>query len=169
MNISSTGSHQRPDPAEFFKKADTDGSGGISKDEFKTMLENGPQKAPGTSDAQAPDIDKMFAETDSDGDGQISSTENEAAMRAHHHHGGKSASGMNGSADMLGSILDTLKQQDDGQDVSLSDDQRKALEQLIAEMRGGQNLYNARGTAESANTSDTCNNNGTVSLFDTTA
>lgn len=169
MNISSTGSHHRPDPAEFFKKADADSSGGISKDEFKTMMENGPRKTSGAADAKAPDFDAMFAETDTDGDGQISSAENEAAMQAHHSRGGNSAGGMNGSSGMLGSIMDTLKQQDDGQEVTLSDDQRKALEQLIAEMRGGQNLYNSQGTAESANSSDACNSDGTVSLFDTTA
>lgn len=110
MNLSSLGSGQmsRPDPAEFFKKADTDGSGGISKEELATALKNGPQRADGTQ--KTPDVDKIFAEVDTDGDGQISETENTAHMesmaKGHGPHGGGP---MKGSSDQFAKLIQELK------------------------------------------------------------
>ena len=158
MNISSaSGHHHRPDPAEFFKRADADGSGGISKDELKTMLENGPQKMSG---AQAPSVDELFAAADTDGDGSISQSENEAAMKSMRpQHEGRSHS-FSGSTEMLDSILNTLKSQDDGKDTSLTSDQRKLIEQLVTEMKNNGSAYNAQGTPP---------DNGSPGLFGITA
>jgi Ca2+-binding EF-hand superfamily protein len=61
----------RPDPQDFFKKVDSDGSGGISQAELKTLAEN-LQKING----KALDVgDEAFSTYDSDGDGALSSDE----------------------------------------------------------------------------------------------
>jgi len=61
----------RPDPQDFFKKVDSDGSGGISQAELKTLADN-LQKINGkTLDVS----DEEFSTYDSDGDGALSSDE----------------------------------------------------------------------------------------------
>jgi Ca2+-binding EF-hand superfamily protein len=61
----------RPDPQDFFKKVDSDSSGGISQAELKTLSDN-LQKINGkTLDAS----DEEFSTYDSDGDGALSSDE----------------------------------------------------------------------------------------------
>ncbi len=64
---------QPPDPAEMFKKADTNGDGAISKTEFKNV---------GPGDASDDQVDEMFSSIDTDGNGSISEAENAAAMNA---------------------------------------------------------------------------------------
>lgn len=62
-----------------FSKLDTDGSGGLSKSEFQTMIDNGPGRrggVSGTSDTSS--TDELFSKLDSDGDGSVSQTELEA-------------------------------------------------------------------------------------------
>ena len=81
MSISSISGNGSTDiarmAASFFKKADINNDGGISKDELKTMLANGPGgKKNGTAD-----IDKVFAEADANGDGKIDQTENENQLK----------------------------------------------------------------------------------------
>jgi hypothetical protein len=77
MSISSIGSTDIAQMASsFFKKADVNSDGGISKDELKTMLANGPGGKDGTAD-----VDKIFAEADANGDGKIDETENENQLK----------------------------------------------------------------------------------------
>jgi hypothetical protein len=55
----------------LFKKADTNGDGGIDKTELNTMMANGPGGTKGTTD-----IDTIFSQADSNSDGKIDQTEN---------------------------------------------------------------------------------------------
>ena len=159
MTIQPSGGHGRPDPAEFFKRADTDNSGGISKDELKAAL----QKSSKTPDGQAPDVDQLFAAADQDGDGQISEAENTEAMQAMrgHHHGHRAASsdGFVGSSDALNAILETLRKQDNGENASLTDEQRKAVEQFLTDLKST-GLYTAQGKNDCS---------GSASLFGSSA
>lgn len=78
-NTSETSSlqqNQRPDPQDFFKKVDTDGSGGISKDELKVLADNMQKMTGQTLDAS----EEAFASYDSNGDGSLSADELKAAM-----------------------------------------------------------------------------------------
>ena len=92
MSISGIGSQSGFDPsqmaAQFFKKADVNGDGGIDKAEFKTMLSQGPGGQTGTMDT-----DKIFSEIDADGNGTISQAENENAMKKMGGQGGAPPSG----------------------------------------------------------------------------
>ena len=77
MEISGIGSSFDPAQmaANFFKKADANGDGGIDKSELKAALSSGPNGG-----KAAENIDSVFAEADSDGDGKINQTENTAQM-----------------------------------------------------------------------------------------
>jgi Ca2+-binding EF-hand superfamily protein len=71
-------------PKDVFASADTDGSGGLSLDEFKAAA--AAHVPPG---AQAPDDDTLtarFKAMDKDGDGTLSQDEMKAAHRHHHAH-----------------------------------------------------------------------------------
>jgi Ca2+-binding EF-hand superfamily protein len=61
----------RPDPKEFFSKVDSDGSGGISQAELKTLSENLEKISGKPLDAS----DEAFSIYDSDGDGSLSADE----------------------------------------------------------------------------------------------
>jgi hypothetical protein len=96
------------DPAEFFKKADTDGSGGISKSELAAMLKNAP-KPDGMAGVEAPsgangadNIDEIFALVDTDDDGQISAAENKAHMEEMAKNGPGKPESMSGAAERKG-------------------------------------------------------------------
>jgi Ca2+-binding EF-hand superfamily protein len=68
----------------FFASADTDGSGGLSFDEFKTAAaSNAPQGASAPSDDQ---LKAIFDKLDTNGDGTVSQDELKAAHKGHHHH-----------------------------------------------------------------------------------
>lgn len=72
-----------PSLSDMFAKADTDGSGGLSFDEFKAAA------PPGLSGGSAASDDKLkalFSSLDTDGDGTISQDEMKAAHAHHHHH-----------------------------------------------------------------------------------
>lgn len=101
----SSGAPQPMDPSEFFKKADADGSSGISKSELAAMLKNGPNGGTGNSS----DIDKIFSETDTDGDGQISEAENKKHMEEMAKNGPSQPSSMNGSSEAFGKFVEALK------------------------------------------------------------
>ncbi len=61
----------RPDPQDFFKKVDSDSSGGISQTELKTLSDNLQKMTGKTLDAS----DEAFSSYDSNGDGSLSSDE----------------------------------------------------------------------------------------------
>ena len=65
---------------QLFKKADVDGSGGISKDELKAIVES--RSTGATHSSQGPSIDELFSMIDTDGNGAISEAENDAQMKA---------------------------------------------------------------------------------------
>jgi len=111
----STAMPQRPDPAEFFKKADTDGSGGISKTELAEMLKNAP-KPQGSSDAQAPNVDEIFSQVDTDGDGEISEAENKTHMEEMAKNGPKAPMEMSGSSQAFDQFVEALKSSDISED-----------------------------------------------------
>jgi Ca2+-binding EF-hand superfamily protein len=71
-----------PDPSTIWqsllKKADKNGDGKISKEEF---MANAPQ---GANDPKAADL---FKQIDTNGDGFIDETESKAALKKMHHHG----------------------------------------------------------------------------------
>ena len=73
MEISSISSSMNFDSTSLFTKWDTDGSGGIDKDEFLANV----KRMDGDTDEK---LEKMFEETDTDGDGIISQAENDAVM-----------------------------------------------------------------------------------------
>jgi len=73
-SVGNDGSHHGPQ--DFFKKVDSDGSGGVSKDELATMAEN-LQKMTGQSLTVDNDT---FAAADSDGDGSLNADELQSFM-----------------------------------------------------------------------------------------
>jgi Ca2+-binding EF-hand superfamily protein len=93
MSVSSIGGSGGFDPVrmadEFFKKADSNGDGGIDKAELKTMISQGPGGG---------DVDKAFAEADTDGDSMINQAENEDHLKKigeeMQAHAGKAGGGM---------------------------------------------------------------------------
>ena len=108
----STGNPQPLDPSEFFKKADTDGSGGISKSELAAVLKKGPQSSTSStssSSVSSDDVDKIFAEVDTDGDGEISEAENDKHMEEMAKNGPSQPSSLNGSSDAFNQFVDALK------------------------------------------------------------
>ena len=74
MGISSISNNMSFDPSAMFKKLDTDGDGGVTKEEFLANI----KKQDGDTDEK---LAKMFEETDTDGDGVITEAENEAMMQ----------------------------------------------------------------------------------------
>jgi Ca2+-binding EF-hand superfamily protein len=73
-------------PQSLFASADTDGSGGLSIDEFKaSVTQNLPDGATAPNDDQ---LQSAFNKIDTNGDGQLSQSELKAAHHGHHHHGG---------------------------------------------------------------------------------
>lgn len=74
MGISSISNNMSFDPSAMFKKLDTDGDGGVTKEEFLANI----KKQDGDTDEK---LTKMFEETDTDGDGVITEAENEAIMQ----------------------------------------------------------------------------------------
>lgn len=127
---------QRPDPAEFFKKADADADGKISKTELAAMLKNKP-KVNGVSSTSSVDstsstdeIDKIFAEVDTDGDGSISEAENKAHMEQMAKNGPKKPNDMSGSSQAFDQFVEALKTSN----VS-SDDLTKLLNQWVTQLK----------------------------------
>jgi Ca2+-binding EF-hand superfamily protein len=73
-----------PPSSGLFASADTDGSGGLSFDEFKAdVTRHLPAGATAPTDDQ---LQSIFGKLDKDGDGQISQSEMKAAHHGHHHH-----------------------------------------------------------------------------------
>lgn len=99
---------QRPDPADFFKKADADGSGGISKTELAEMLKNAP-KPDGASSTDTPNVDDIFAEVDTDGDGEISEAEDKAHMEEMAKNGPGKPEDLSGSSKAFDQFVEALK------------------------------------------------------------
>ncbi len=92
--------HQRPKPEDIFKKMDTDGSGGVSKEEFESAFvqisQKGDQAASTDSSALKAKADAIYAKMDSDGDGSLSASEFQTAAKsqeAQHSQGGERAHG----------------------------------------------------------------------------
>lgn len=89
MDISSTGSGMdltamRDQMAamreQMMAKSDTDGSGGLSIDEFSQAAANRPMG--GAESAEGKSVEDIFAEIDADGDGELTSAEMEEHMEA---------------------------------------------------------------------------------------
>jgi hypothetical protein len=95
MSISAIGSRSGFDPSKMatniFKRADTNGDGGIDKAEFKKISSEGPR-----GQTAATNDDKLFSEADADGDGKISPTENEDALKKMGAQGGRPPGGKGG-------------------------------------------------------------------------
>jgi hypothetical protein len=119
----------KPDPAEFFKKADTDGSGGISKNELAEMLKNA-SKSKGTENSDAPNVDDVFAEVDTDGNGEISEAENKTHMEEMAKNGPKKPESLSGSSQAFDQFVEALKTSD----VS-SDDLNTLLNQWVSQLK----------------------------------
>ncbi|WP_066343270.1 hypothetical protein [Azohydromonas lata] len=79
---------QRPNKEELFKRADSDGSGGVDASELQQMLAKRPGAAPsaGGSGATSSPTDAGsavdFSQLDGDGSGSLDATELDAAMKA---------------------------------------------------------------------------------------
>lgn len=110
---STTAIPQRLTPTEFFSKADSDGSGGISKSELSTMMKNSPPPPPppgGVSgSSEAPSIDEVFSMADTDGDGEISEAENTAQMEKMAKNGPQQPGSMSGSSDAFNEFTSALQ------------------------------------------------------------
>ncbi|MRS03769.1 hypothetical protein EG832_11200 [bacterium] len=74
MGVTSINSSMSFNPAEMFKKLDSNSDGSVDKEEFLANV----KKQDGDTDEK---LLKMFEETDTDGDGKISQAENEAVMQ----------------------------------------------------------------------------------------
>lgn len=177
MNLTSVSLNnlQRPDPAQMreklFKQADTDNSGTISKDEWKTATQNAPKPPNAPDGSSAPSADEMFAKIDTDGDGQITKTEMEAADKAREEEmktkdtqmGAGSTNGFSGSADLMKNLLETLQKADDSSASIASSDaeatKQKLIKELLAQLQEKNGQYSAAWAAKS---------NSSVSLFSTT-
>ncbi|MBA4397540.1 MAG: hypothetical protein C0394_09195 [Syntrophus sp. (in: bacteria)] len=180
MSISGIGSQSGYNPtemaAQFFKKADANGDGGIDKAEFKTMLSQGPGSQTGTVDT-----DKIFSEIDADGNGTISQAENENAMKKMGGQGGAPPSGpppggmggggaqksgttgdsssssgtydvkdtnKDGKVSLQEEIAYAIKQSGGGSD---SDNMTSSINALLEEMRKGQQYDSQGGKSVNAN------------------
>ena len=180
MSISGIGSQRGFDPtqmaAQFFKKTDVNGDGGIDKAEFKTMLSQGPGGKTGTMDT-----DKIFSEIDADGNGKISQAENENAMKKMGGQGGAPPSGpppggmggggaqKSGAAGGSSSSSETYDVKDTNKDgkVSIqeeiayaikhsgggsdSDNKTSSINALLEEMQKGQQYDSQGGKSVNAN------------------
>lgn len=62
---------------QAFTKADSDGSGGLKVDEFKSLVQSSPLAKTGS----APDVEQAFSQLDGDGDGQLTQTELDDGMK----------------------------------------------------------------------------------------
>ena len=65
---------------EMMAKSDTDGSGGLSIEEFSETAANSPMG--GAESADGKSVEDIFAEIDADGDGELTSAEMEEHMEA---------------------------------------------------------------------------------------
>jgi len=91
----------RPDPAEMFKKVDTDGSGGISQTELDAMAEDMSSRT-----GQTIDTSNALSTYDTDGNGELSSEEMDAFMKSTMQQG-MGHPGMAGGPGDLAVALDT--------------------------------------------------------------
>lgn len=72
----------------MFRKADTDGDGALSLDEFKVLSSNKPKgpnplsSATTDSTTESESVEDIFASLDTDGDGTLSQTELDSGMEA---------------------------------------------------------------------------------------
>ncbi len=66
--------------AQAFGKADGDGSGGLSIDEFKSMMESSPMAKAGKVGG-AEKASEAFGKLDADGDGSLTKTELDDGMK----------------------------------------------------------------------------------------
>jgi Ca2+-binding EF-hand superfamily protein len=180
MLISGIGSQSGFDPtqmaAQFFKKADANGDGGIDKAEFKTMLSQGPG-----GQTETMDTDKIFSEIDTDGNSTISQAENENAMEkmggqggappsgpppGRMGGGGTQKSGTTGDSSSSSGTYDVKDANKDGK-VSLeeelayalkhpssgsdNDDKSSTIKALLEEMQKGQQYDSQGGQSVNAN------------------
>ena len=128
-SISAT--HQRPKPEDIFEKMDTDGSGGVSKEEFESAFVQISQKGGKAADgatttddstsALKSKADAIYAKMETDGDGSLSASEFQTAAKAqeaqhaerghggHRGTGGAGASGPSSSAQKAYDPADTNK------------------------------------------------------------
>ena len=124
---------QRLDPADFFKKADTDGDGKISKTELTGMLKNKPKvggASSGDSSTSSDEIDKIFSELDTNGDGSISEAENKTHMEEMAKNGPKKPEDLSGSSQAFDQFTEALK------NSNLSnDDLSTLLNQWVAQLK----------------------------------
>jgi Ca2+-binding EF-hand superfamily protein len=94
---------QRPDPAEMFKKADTDGSGGISQSELDDLARKISERTGSTIDTSS-----AISTYDKDGDGELNSEEMDAFMKSTMQQGVGHMRIQKGPGDLAGA-LDTDK------------------------------------------------------------
>lgn len=122
-----------------FQKADTDGSGGLSLEEFKAA---GPKDANGNAIAPppgAPGVEDMFASLDSDSDGSLSQAELDSGFGQKFEPGGQSLLSGDMITQLLGQLSDSQLEDffntaDQNGDGSLSGDEfTSAIESLATE------------------------------------
>jgi len=140
MQISSVSSYYPPPPtqqqrAQLFAKADTDGDGALTLDEFKAGRAN---RAGASADvADASRIEALFESADSDGDGKLTQAELEARLSKFTPQTQSSLleaqEGLFAKADTAGqlsSLLDELTPSDDEEETTTVS--TSALQQLAA-------------------------------------
>lgn len=122
-----------------FQKADTDGSGGLSLEEFKAA---GPKDANGNAIAPppgAPGVEDMFASLDSDSDGSLSQAEQDSGFGQKFEPGGQNRLSGDMITRLLGQLGDSQLEDffntaDQNGDGSLSGDEfTSAIESLATE------------------------------------
>lgn len=152
MGISPISSNMNFDPTAMFKKLDTNGDGGVTKDEFLANI----KKQDGDTDEK---LEKMFTETDTDGDGIITEAENEAIMQKMAKQGPPPPPPSKSSGSSSSSSSTTYDVKDINKDGSVSAEEKLAyILKLLQENEDSQtvlNEYNQSGQTETSSSSIT--------------
>jgi Ca2+-binding EF-hand superfamily protein len=155
------------DPAQMFKKIDTDGSGGVDATELQTMFTDMASKMGNAgstgSTGSTPDASAMIKEFDADGDGSLNQEELGKGMQSlmpppntMDFARQRSASGTDGSSDassMQQTMQDLLGAIDTNQDGSIDKSEMDTFKQ-IATQEGNSLTQTSSSSSSSSSSSD---------------
>lgn len=152
INSLSTGSAGNLDPAamraRLFERADTDGSGGLSKDELTTAMKHRPAPPQGPPPGEAVlNADSLFATLDADGSGEVSAQEHEEGLAALQRERESRTETLSAeSQDLLKALMEALEAKDGETEVD-GETLQAVLKALVTSLKQGQ-PYDATGARE---------------------